>query len=208
MSEAKGMDINMITFDSQYKQVLTSACLKCKDPYFAPAHPVMVHVGCCSYSPVFGLFEIYQMIKAGNSEFFMESIYHHRSATIMQYEIIINAEVSPLFYEQKINHLSPIEKDDIRLQYSVCQFFKQQKGCTLPATYKNSTCRSFICLTVEEQLDDQTQAELKKWNTLIKQEVNAFVEQHRLELQRRSLNLQTNVQGVVDYLKSEVGKLA
>lgn len=196
----------MITFDSQSKQVLTSACLKCKDPYFAPARPEMVHVGCCSYSPVFGLFEIYQMIKDGNSEFFMELIYHH-SATILPYEIIINAEINPLFYEQKINHLSQIEKDDIRLQYSVCQFFEQKKGCTLPPSYKNSTCRSFICLTVEEQLDDQTQIEIKKWTTLIKQEVNAFVEQHRPVLQSHGLNLQTNVQGVVDYLKTEAGKL-
>ena len=197
----------MITFDSQYKQVLTSACIKCKDPYFAPAFPQMIHVGCCSYSPVFSLFEIYQMIKGGNTEFFIESIYSHQCATIMPYEIIINAEINPLFNKQKIDHLSSIEKDDIRLQYSVCQFFEQQKGCALPPTYKNSTCRSFICLTVEEQLDDQTQTELKKWNTLIKQEVNAFVEQHRLALQKRGLNLQTNVQDVIDYLKFEGGKL-
>jgi hypothetical protein len=195
----------MITFDSQHKQIMTNACLKCKDPYFAPARPEM-HVGCCSYSPVFGLYEIYQMIKTGQVEFFIETIFQHRSATIMPYEIIIHAEVSPLFSEEKIDHLSPIEKDDIRLQYSVCQFFQPQKGCTLPPTYKNSTCRSFICLTVEEQLDEETQTELKKWNTVIKQEVHAFVEQHRTALQSRGLNLQTNVQGVVEYLKNEGGK--
>lgn len=192
----------MISFDAKYKQVLTSACLQCKDPYFAPAKSEMVHAGCCSYSPVFSLFEIYQMTKDGKQDFFLETIYNHKTATIMPYEVIIHAEVHPLFYEQKIDHLPQIEKDDLRLKYSVCQFFEPQKGCRLPASYKNSTCRSFICLTVEEQLNNEVQTQLKNWNTLIKQEVNDFVQHHRNELQQRRLNLQNNVQGLIVYLQS------
>ncbi|RXI97895.1 hypothetical protein DS745_16195 [Anaerobacillus alkaliphilus] len=196
----------MITFDTNYKQILTNACLHCRDPYFLPANPTFIHAGCCSYSPVLGLFEIYQMIKDGNREYFINTIYNHKAATIKPYEIIIHANVHPQFDQLSLNHLSHIEKADIRLQYSVCQFFEPQKGCGLPGNYKNTTCRSFICLSVEDQLDEQRKSQLKKWNTLIYQEVKTFVKQHRKALQSFGMNLQTDVQSVLNYLEVEGSK--
>ena len=194
----------MITYDAKHKQLLTTACLNCKDPYFAPAKPTMMHVGCCSYSPVFSLFEIYKMLQDNNKEFFLESIYHHKSAEITPYEVVIHAKVDPLFEENKLEHLSTIEQEDIRLQYSVCQFFKPQKGCNLPPSYKNATCRSFICLTVEEKLNSHTKTEVKNWNILIQKEVNSFVKQHEKALKLRGINLQNNVISVLDYLQNEI----
>ncbi len=196
----------MINFDSKNKQILTSACLKCIDPYFAPAQQNMIHAGCCSYSPVFGLFEIYQMVKDGKENYFMERIYQNKEATVFPFEIVIHADVNPLFHKQKVDHLTPIEKADLRLQYSVCQFFKPKKGCDLPASYKNATCRSFICLPVEENLDHRTQTQLKEWNAIIRKEVHTFVELHRNVLQLRGLNLLNNVTAVIEYLQSEVNE--
>lgn len=193
----------MITFDKKDNQILTTACINCKDPYFAPAKATMIHAGCCSYSPVFSLHEINEILKNNGRDDFFRFIYTNAKATIMPYEVIVHAHVDPLFHKQKLDHLSTIDQDDIRLQYSVCQFFEPQKGCRLPPPYKNATCRSFICLTVEEQLDEAMKLKLKEWNTSIQKEVHAFNEKHRKTLQLKGFDLQNNVQEVVDYLQSE-----
>ena len=162
-----------------------------------------MHVGCCSYSPVFSLFEIYQMMKDGNRDIFMEMFYGQKAATIKPYEITVHAEVHSLFDKQSVDSLSSIEKEDLRLQYSVCQFFEPQKGCSLPANYKNATCRSFICLTIEDQLDDEAKVQLKEWNTNIHQEVHSFVKEHQRVLEQKGINLQNNVHAVLDYLEQQ-----
>src|SRR5699024_794192 len=142
----------MINWDAHFKQLLSTQCQRCPDPYFAPLHHQLPHVGCCSHSPVFGLFEIYKMVKAGDRAFFVEQIYQNEHTVVDEYTLTVRAHIDPLYYEElPSNQMSPLEEEDFKLGFSRCSFFVEGKGCGLNPLYKPSTCRSFICSTIEQE---------------------------------------------------------
>lgn len=193
----------MITWDSSNKQILTSLCRSCPDVYFAPYHPALPHVGCCSYSPTFGLFEIYNMVKAGQRDFFLSKVYENKRAEFAEEGIRVLADVDAMYPELVLNQkLSPQESEDLRLRFSVCQFFVQGKGCGLPVSFKNSTCRSFICLAVEERLSDHEKQQLTEWAKAIRAEVDEFVHRHNAVLKAKGWTFQNDIHEILDYLES------
>lgn len=193
----------MISWDSKNKQILTTLCRQCPDEYFAPYFSNSPHVGCCSYSPTFGLFEIYNMVKAGQRDFFLTTIYENERAEITEEGILVHADVDPRYQELAQRQLLPIqEAEDLRLRFSICQFFVQGKGCGLPAAFKNSTCRSFICLAVEESLSDREQQQLINWAKEIRAEVDEFVQRHRVVLKEKGWTFPNDIQPILDYLAS------
>ncbi|WP_078428439.1 hypothetical protein [Alkalihalobacterium alkalinitrilicum] len=191
----------MIEYDKTNCQILSEACFNCNDPYFKPGHSNLPSVGCCSYSPVISLFEIYKMVKQKDYRFFMNEIYNNPNCTIYDDYIIIHAEVHPSFHQKKTDHLSDIEKDDLKLSFSTCQFFQMYKGCTLYPSYKNATCRSFICSTIESQLDDHTQKKMIEWTRTIQVEAQTFNSYHRRVLVKNKLSFKKNVAAVLTYLE-------
>lgn len=193
----------MISWDSLNKQILTTLCRHCPDEYFAPYFPASPHVGCCSYSPTFGLFEIHNMVKAGKRDFFLRKIYENERAEITGEGILVHANVDP-YYEELVEHqeLSRLEVEDLRLRFSICQFFEQEKGCGLPPAFKNSTCRSFICLAVEERLSDREKQQLTGWAKDILSEVDEFVHRHSNVLKANGWTLQNDIHQILDYLAS------
>lgn len=193
----------MLTYDNKNKQILTSICRNCPDEYFAPKHPSLPHVGCCSYSPVFTLFEIYKMLKENQKEFFIDQIYHNKSNTIRPYEIVIHANVHSLYDECDIQGQSALEIEDTILGYSVCQFFEADKGCSLYPPFKTSVCRSFICSTIEENLSEVKKQELLTWVKGIRSEAEEFNLKHQTILQERKWNLLNNLAQVLNYLENE-----
>ncbi|WP_078553380.1 hypothetical protein [Bacillus alkalicellulosilyticus] len=180
-------------------QILTSHCLNCPDDYFAPAESDVPHVGCCSYSPVFSLFEVYQAVKDNHIDFFINEILQHKSAVINDFEIKVQAMVDSRFSEKNLTGLSQIEMDDLQLSYSMCQYFKQNMGCSLPLTLKNSTCRSFICSSVENMLPKDQQNNLKTWVNQIKREAATFNKTQQAILQERQLMLMQDFDSIIDY---------
>ncbi|WP_216829166.1 hypothetical protein [Alkalihalobacterium elongatum] len=191
----------MIIYDKDNHQILSKACLNCADPYFQPAHSSLPTVGCCSYSPVISLFEIHQMLKLDDRDFFFHHIFNNTNATINDYNIVIHANVNPLFETENTDHLSSIKTSDLKLSYSICQFFKMNKGCSLLPSYKNATCRSFICSTVESQMDTYEQKDLSEWTRSIQLETKTFNDTHQNILQKRGITLSRNVEDVLFYLE-------
>lgn len=192
----------MLTYDTKDKQILTSICRNCPDPYFAPKHPSFPHVGCCSYSPVFTLFEIYKMLKADQKEFFLGHIYTNTSNSIRPYEIVIHANVHSLYDEIDQKDKSTTEIEDTRIGFSICQFFEEGKGCTLHPPFKTSVCRSFICSTVEERLSAFEKEKLLNEVKSIKSEAEEFKVKHRIGLQKKKWNLQDNLPDLLNYLEN------
>ncbi|WP_088105313.1 hypothetical protein [Halalkalibacter urbisdiaboli] len=190
----------MIIFDKTYNQLLTNACLTCQDEHFQPPIPELPVIGCCSYSPVFTLFEIHNMVKI-NEDFFY-SLYSHQAATIHPFTIFVEAEVHATFHLLDLSPYSKLERDDLKTSYSICQFFKNDQGCSLHPSFKNAVCRSFICTTVEDALSDNQKQQLAEWTNAIQKEVQYFLHVHKHELEKRSINLINEPDEVVAYLKS------
>jgi hypothetical protein len=192
---------NMISYDERHKQILSPLCRKCPDEYFSPIDQRIPHVGCCSYSPVFTLFDIHKMLKDGQRAFFLEKIYNNESNTIRPYNIVIHANVHPLFDDYDTSTLSDIEREDIKIKFSVCQFFEAGKGCGLPPQFKTDICRSFICSTVEEQISHEKMDQLTQWIKRIKQETSQFNTKHQNILSDKGLDIKMQLHDVLDYLE-------
>ncbi|MEB1806750.1 MAG: hypothetical protein LPK26_05570 [Bacillaceae bacterium] len=192
----------MIEIDKNQRQILSKACFNCSDPYFQPGHSSLPVIGCCSYSPVISLYEIYQMVQQNDRNFFENVIYNNDNCTINDFNIIIHAHVHPHFQEKNTGQLSSIELSDLKLSYSTCQFFKSNKGCSLKPSYKNATCRSFICSTIENQLDTQHKKQLIEWSRTIQLETKMFNDTHQAILKEKSLSLTKNVDTVLNYLEN------
>ncbi len=142
------------------------------------------------------------MLQNGLEEFLIESIYNNSNHTINPYEIIIHANVHPKFKEHELTGKSKIQIEDIKINYSICQFFQEKKGCTLDPLLKNYVCRSFICPTVEDLLPKDLIAIVEEGTTSITKEVHQFNSLHKQILKERKLNFQTDFTMTCDYLKS------
>lgn len=191
----------MISFDKTYKQILSTACLNCLDPYFQPANRSLPNVGCCSYSPVFTLFELNACLMNNDEAFFRERIFANKDASIHDFEVIVHAKVNDAFYTTDVTSLSKIEIDDVKLGYSVCQFFKKGAGCQLYPSYKNATCRSFICMAIEENLTDIEQKRLSESAKNIQEEVKAFNRCYTKLFQRKGWNFHRYLDEIIAYFQ-------
>ncbi|MCL7747436.1 hypothetical protein [Halalkalibacter alkaliphilus] len=192
----------MIQFDNINKQILSSACLQCEDEFFQPPSNNIPKVGCCSYSPTFYLLEIAKMINKDEA-FFQNCILQHPKAHISPFHITVQAQVHPDYtHIANKESLSKLAADDLRHSYSVCQFFKYEKGCSLDPSFKNSVCRSFICLSIEAHLNKKEKESLQSWTHLIKHEESLFQRTHEESLKKLGVNLQSNPSAVVHYFKT------
>ncbi|WP_017727597.1 hypothetical protein [Halalkalibacterium ligniniphilum] len=190
----------MIVLDKKNKQVLTPHCSFCPETFFSPAEDHLPRVGCCSYSPLFGLFELSKMAQH-NETFLRTSILNHENAQILPYQIKVHANVDPSFYKQQSFSLTKLERDDLKLRYSVCVFLKQGEGCSLPPFYKNIVCRSFICPTVESMLSETEQHHLQIMVRTITQVASQFHIKHEKKLIQKGIDLLSNPNAVISYLK-------
>lgn len=192
----------MISFDSTHKQILSPSCVNCRDPYFQPADDTLLKVGCCSYSPVFTLFELNACIAHGEESFFREKIFANKHAMIRDFEVIVYAAVNEAFYKRNLSTFSKIEIDDVRLSYSVCQFFEDGIGCQLPPSFKNATCRSFICMTVEQCLTDIEQKALYQAAKNIQNEVKTFNDCYIKVFQEQRWNFHHHLDEIIAYFQN------
>ena len=193
----------MLIWDQKHKQLLSHDCRNCPDPFFAPYSEDLPHVGCCSYSPVFTLFEIYKMVQASEELFFWDRIYHNPNSTVKDYEIIVHAHVHSKFDEAKkeIGLSSKLEEEDFKLRFSVCQFFKDGKGCGLNPHFKNKVCRSFICPALEDRMEDSEKQHLEDHVKEIQAEVEGFLNVHETVLKQRGWTFADHMEEIVDYLE-------
>lgn len=193
----------MITWDSMNRQILTPICRHCPEEYFAPYLSDSPHVGCCSYSPTFGLFELYKMVKAGQRDYFLGTIFENKNAAIMDDGVLVHADIHPQYPNIiQSQRLSPQEAEDLRLRFSVCPFFVQGKGCGLPSSFKNSTCRSFICMAVEESLSNREKQRLSEWAKEIRAEADGFVNRHKSFIKAKGWTFRKDIHHILDYLAS------
>ncbi|WP_026671856.1 hypothetical protein [Alkalihalobacterium bogoriense] len=190
----------MITFEQQYKQILTPLCFHCPERYFAPAHDGIPHVGCCSYSPTFTLFELYQAIKEDKLESFKP--YLQYNFIIDDFEFKVPAIVDESFFTLDVSALSDSELEERKLPYSICQFFKKNQGCSLHPALKNATCRSFICPTAEDTLQHDQQQQVEAWVKLIQDEARSFNNKHKAILSERNLTLAENLVEIISYFNT------
>ncbi|RKD23759.1 hypothetical protein BEP19_04840 [Ammoniphilus oxalaticus] len=143
------------------------------------------------------------MLKAGDRAFFYEQIYRHEQSVVDDYTITVHAYVHPLYMEAlQEKELSNLEQADLKLSFSVCRFFVEGKGCSLHPAYKTSTCRSFICSTIEEQLTDQQCSELSHRVRQIREEVRAFEVVHQAKLKQKNWTLSSQLEPILDYLEA------
>lgn len=143
------------------------------------------------------------MVKAGDRAFFMEKIYQHERSEIDRFSITVRARVHPLFFETiKAKKLTPMEEEDLKLRFSVCCFFVVGKGCGLNPAYKPSVCRSFICSTIEERLDESEVLALTRRVRQIRNEARAFENVHRARLEQKNGSLKTDIESILDYLSA------
>ncbi|WP_100372933.1 hypothetical protein [Bacillus sp. FJAT-45037] len=190
----------MVNFDKINRQLLTNACLTCQDPHFQRPTDKMPHVGCCSYSPIFSLFELHKIVMKDSSFFF--HLLNDENSHLNAYDIRVNAWIHPEYTTYQDRSLSKMEKEDVKISYSICRFFEEGTGCTLSPTFKNATCRSFICTTVEDSLDQSHKNQFFSWVKTIQTEAYSFHKEHREHLENRKIDLIHNPQAVFDYLKS------
>ncbi|WEG15433.1 hypothetical protein PQ478_12895 [Alkalihalophilus pseudofirmus] len=191
----------MINFDKKNRQLLTDACFSCSDPHFRRPIADLPQVGCCSYSPVFTLFELAKMAQSNPAFYF--NLLKDEHAMIFDYTICVHAFVHPVFFEvSKHTSLSSLEFDDLKTSYSVCRYFEDGKGCTLPPSFKNAVCRSFICTTVEESLTTSAQEELASHVKDIHVESWLFNKKHQAVLTAEGYTLKDHSQEIFTYLKS------
>ncbi|WP_018922348.1 hypothetical protein [Salsuginibacillus kocurii] len=143
----------MVQYDKSNKQLLTSACIQCPDVEFTRRDKELEEIGCCSHSPTFGLGEIQHMLVWEGKEEVERQLVYREGSELSPYSVMVNAFVAPSYHKEDTRNLNQIEKADLKLSYSTCQFFVSQQGCSLSPHYKPSVCRSFICSTVENQLE-------------------------------------------------------
>jgi hypothetical protein len=210
------MEQETLWWEEETGQLLSVVCRNCPEPHFQRRAAELLHIGCCAYEPVFTLFEIYKMVAAGESHFFMKQVYNNPQNTIYEYEIIAGAFIHPLFYERISEDLeSPAEKYerlkqspptvyqavDERLAYAVCQFFVDGKGCGLDARFKTSICRSFICGAIEDRLPEKERRQLATWQRTIRDEAELFHRKYRAVFQEKGWTLRKNVEEIVQYFE-------
>jgi hypothetical protein len=191
----------VINFDKTNRQLLTSACLSCNEPHFSRPIEELPHVGCCSYSPVFSLFEL-SKVATEDPSFYFELV-NQDANTVNDYTIRINAWIHPAY--QKNDHSlkrSTIEQEDLKISYSICRFFKENQGCTLKPSFKNAVCRSFICSTVEDRLATDEKSHLLEWVQDIQSEATSFHRKHETILKERRMSLKEHPNQVFSYLKA------
>ncbi|KHF40445.1 hypothetical protein [Halalkalibacter okhensis] len=135
--------------------------------------------------------------------FFLKHILHHPKALLSPYHITVQAQVHSdyerVFWKES---LSKLEADDLRHSYSICQFFKNEKGCSLHPSFKNSVCRSFICLSIEARLNEDERESLHSWTQMIKHEEMLFQRTHEQALMDLGINLLSDPSAVMDYFKT------
>lgn len=188
----------MIFIDQEKKQILSNNCLNCQDPFFQPPNRQFAKVGCCSYSPSFYLLEIAKMC-LDNPSFFINSILTHPNAERFAYSIKVHANVHPAYEKTSRGHLSKLERDDLKLSYSTCQYF--HNGCSLNPSYKNAVCRTFICMSVEDSLDEEQKELLQKWTKTFSKEEMDFQIKHEAELNKRGIDLIEDPVQVIQYFR-------
>jgi hypothetical protein len=210
------MEETVISWDVENKQLLSPVCRRCPEPHFQPRTDQQAHIGCCAYEPVFTLYEIYAMVRAGEERFFLENIYKNPVNTIYPYEITAGGRLHPSYYVKKEGQeISPYEKTkdlsqnqrtrflavDEKLAYTVCQFFVDGKGCGLDARFKTSICRSFICQSIEDKLSKRDGEQLDAWRRSIREEAEPFHRHHKKVLQKEGITLLEDVQAVLGYFR-------
>ncbi|MED0678178.1 hypothetical protein P4S83_07400 [Aneurinibacillus thermoaerophilus] len=210
------MGNDVLWWEEENRQLLSAVCRNCPEPHFQRRSGDLPHIGCCAYEPVFTLFEIYKMIAAGKTEFFLKEIYANPQNEIYDYEIVAGASIQPLFYERSSEEdESPAERYerlkrspntaylavDERLAYAVCQFFIDGKGCGLDPRFKTSICRSFICSSIEEQLTEEERKHLSAWQRAIRDEAEPFHRRHKAILEEKGWTLRNHVHGIVEYFR-------
>ncbi|MDT8860620.1 hypothetical protein N0O92_10275 [Alkalihalobacillus sp. MEB130] len=192
----------MIQYDKINNQILSSSCLTCKDECFQPPNKEVPKVGCCSYSPTFYLLEISNMIHKDET-FFLEAILSNPKSQISPFHITVPANIHPSYSKTDSDlDLSPLEEDDLRHSHSICQFFKNNQGCTLHPSFKNSVCRSFVCLSIEDHLNEREKQPLQAFTHYIKKEESNFQRIHEQQLRNLNADLQTSPVAVINYFKS------
>ncbi|WP_134699875.1 hypothetical protein [Ammoniphilus sp. YIM 78166] len=191
----------MILWDAENQQLMTPLCRNCPEDYFAPYRPHFEHVGCCSYSPVFSLYELWKMVSSGHREFFINNIYRNPNRTVKEYSVVVHAHVHPEFelYTKECDWRDA--EEEFKLSFSICQFFVKGKGCGLDPRFKNGTCRSFICSAVEERLDQKGRVLLQDSARQIRYEVETFNQVHQDALSKKGWNLIDHLPQVLDYLE-------
>ncbi|MBN6187989.1 hypothetical protein JQN58_14030 [Aneurinibacillus sp. BA2021] len=205
---------NTLWWDEGSRQLLSDVCRACPEPHFQRRSPKLPHIGCCAYEPVFTLFEIYKMIVAGETQFFLQSIYNNPRNSVHEYEIVAGASIHPLFYERAAGETeSPAQRYerlqqsprtmyqavDERLAYAVCQFFVEGKGCGLAPAFKTSICRSFICSAIEDRLSKEEHKRLAGWQRTIRDEAEPFHRKHKAVLMQKGWTLADHMEEVIDY---------
>ncbi|ERI08583.1 hypothetical protein [Aneurinibacillus aneurinilyticus] len=212
----ESMEHNAVQWDVKNQQLLSEVCRCCPDSHFERRSKELPHIGCCAYEPVFTLFEVYKMIAAEKTEFFLEVLYRNPRNTIHDYEIVAGAFIHPLFYQRDSTSLeSPAERYDKlrqsphtvykavdeRLAYAVCQFFIDGKGCGLNASFKTSICRSFICGAIEEKLSGDEREWLGKRQRAIRDEAEPFHRKYKTVFHERGWTLPNNIEEIIVYFE-------
>ncbi|TWI59215.1 hypothetical protein [Halalkalibacter nanhaiisediminis] len=190
----------MITIDQANMQIISTSCLNCQDVYFKPPSGEIPKVGCCSYSPTFYLLQLANMSKKEHS-FDIKSILQHQAARVEDYKVTVFAHVHEAYFKVSKKFLTQMEKDDLRHSYSICQFFKEKKGCILDPSFKNSVCRSFICTNIEESLHYDQQV-VQAFINEIRTEEHGFQKYHEQVLKQKGINLREHSEEVIEYLKT------
>ncbi|MFC0560673.1 hypothetical protein ACFFH4_16945 [Halalkalibacter alkalisediminis] len=129
----------------------------------------------------------------------MNSILKHPKAETFAYSIKVHANVHPTYQQTSQEHLSKLEKDDLKLSYSTCQYF--DNGCSLDPSYKNAVCRTFICMTIENSLDEKHKKLLHKWTKTFSKEEMDFQVKHETKLKQRGINLIETPAKVIKYFQ-------
>ncbi|GAE36517.1 hypothetical protein [Halalkalibacter akibai] len=189
----------MIQIDQTKRQILSNSCLFCQDEFFQPPTNSLPKVGCCSYSPTFRLLEIANMALK-DPLFLKEDVLSHPKAEVFPFSVKVHANIHSEFHKTNHSKLTKIEREDLQLSYSVCQYF--EIGCTLDPSFKNNVCRTFICLTIEDSLNEDQKKELQYWTKTFQDEDRTFQLKHEANLKKLGLDLINNPTEVIDYFQS------
>lgn len=190
----------MITIDRANRQITSILCFNCKDECFQPPTENIPKVGCCSYSPTLYLLQIANMCKRSDI-IDVHSIIGHPAAVLKKYSVRIQAEVHSSFKLRSQESLTQLEIDDLRQSYAICQFFKENKGCSLDPSFKNAVCRSFICSSIEESSHYDKQA-VQQMTRQFRMEEYEFQEYHESILEQKGINLRTAPNEVIQYFQT------
>lgn len=141
------------------------------------------------------------MVQQNQQTFFLETIYYNDLNIIKPYEIIVPANVHPEYFRHQTSQLNSMEQEDLKVSYSVCQFFRQGQGCDLNPHFKTAVCRTFICSTIEDKLSGLEQSDLIAWVKQIKHEATTFQAKHQAVLQAKEWELTNALPQILDYFE-------